>query len=190
MFNWMLGQAQENKKFNFKPNLVYAHAGLGDGQFSLGINAINSKNWGLAVGYNSMTKKAKVLEPNEGKSCFLGGDCSPNDYIKSLALRPSYTFPTNVRFLRLGVELGPSFNKSEIAYKVNQENNLGIKSWDLKYNHNYSVGLSFSTKIEFPVSRYFGMQVACVGNANKYRSYLAVEFHAIFGIVRDKKLKK
>lgn len=190
MFNWMLSQAQENKKFNFKPNLVYAHAGVGSNQHSFGLNLIHKNNIGLSLSYNEMSKAAQVLEWYERQTCFLGGDCSPQDYVKTINLRPSITFPTKLKFIRFGFEMGPSFVKSEIAYKVYEEINQNYRPWKLHYNNNQSIGLSYVSKIEFPVSRYFGMQVACVGNANKYRSYLGVEFHAIFGIVRDKKLKK
>ncbi len=186
LLNQVFIQAQENTKYNFKPNLVYAHAGLGPNQFSLGLNLIHKNNLGLSLSYNGMTKAAGVLEWYERQSCFFGGDCSPKDYVKTYNLRPSITFPTKLKLIRFGFELGPSLVKTEIAYKVFDDSQQGFRPWKLHYNKNQSLGFSYVSKIEFPVSRYFGLQAACVGNLNKYRSFLGVEIHAVFGIVRDR----
>ncbi len=168
---------------------LYLNIGTGifwnpDEIWGFGLNAIFPNNWGFSLSYNYYSLIAKDLPAD-----YSGGFFSfvPYDNIGSFSIRVMKEFDPFSKFIRFGIEIGPSLVLYEkLVFKPYNSSNLGDKNYETSTITENSLGLSLRVKIEIPAARILGVEIAAISNINKYQSYVGYELHYMIGCVRDK----
>jgi hypothetical protein len=169
-----------------KPKL-YLGFGLGAPMNVSGyLTFITKSDWGGSVRIRSISWDRRD-QARKGQS-LMGGPVIPGDEIIELSFLVVREFNIqDARRVRAGVEFGPAY---VIYDKVeNTELNACI-FWGYYYSASYTTykipGLSLRTKLEFPVSQGFGIELALFGNINAKKPYGGIEFQFMIGKVRDR----
>ncbi len=147
---------------------------------------ICSNHWGGSISYDNYSKKAQEL-PDDYQAGDPIGNENPVDELNSLSIRLLREFPISVKFIRFGVECGPSlilYNRAHFIYEIHGGAYGG--NYGIHYSFQYSAGLSLRAKAEFPLTRFLGLEIAAISNINKYQSYVGVDLNLTLGYVRDR----
>jgi hypothetical protein len=159
-----------------------------------------SNNWGGNINFKVKDFKADVPKDYSGGSKeqpFLFGSFS--DYLSISTLNVVREFPTRMKRLRFGIELGLSwltysklkFNKIAPFYKYYSINGdtfsrLIINNYSTERSLSSAIGFSMRTKIELPLTRIMGLELAVYANINKFQTYIGLEAYLSFGFIREK----
>jgi len=195
-------QAKKASTEKTKLTAIYLDIGVGVAKGTLsggGLNFILSNNLGGSFSFNELVIEAKKL-PNDYKpSSFLGYRIgNPEDKVQSYSLRFLKEFPTNNIKVRFGLEGGPSIVKytaKEFVKSVSQPISLFIlfgetSNYKSTTTTNNTIGASFRAKMEFPIGRWIGLELALNSNINQYHTYVGAEIHMTVGLVRAKNISK
>lgn len=152
--------------------------------WGFGLNAIFPNNWGFSLSYNYFSLVAKDL-PADYSGVFFS--FVPYDNIGSFSIRVMKEFDPFSKFIRFGIEAGPSLGLYEkVVFKPYSSSILGGGNYETSTFVEKMPGLSLRVKIEIPAARFIGLEIAAISNINKYQSYVGYELHYMIGCVRDK----
>jgi hypothetical protein len=168
---------------------IKAYLGFGGGyprNAGLSFTVILKNDWGgsISVKHTSFDKKDQ-----SGKAYGIWGTGSiPGDeYTEySLCVVREFRSKTSKR-VRFGLEGGPSLVYYEKVESYFLSYGWFFGSYYSAVTSDYTtVGLALRTKIEFPVSLGFGLEIALYGNINQYRPHAGFEIYLTVGKVRDR----
>ena len=171
----------EEKKIILLPDSlksVKRYFGLGFGYpWSVGLSftVVLKNDWGGSLSYKHT-------------SFDVGGwfNVTHGDQFDEFSLCAVKEFPSKtMRRIRYGLEAGPSFVKYvKVEQNIRASGFLGsyYKSETSKHT---TIGLALKAKLEFPVARCFGLEIAAYANINMHRSHAGIEFYIYLGKVRD-----
>ena len=115
---------------------------------------------------------------------------APYDYLHILSLNFVKEFSTSTKLFRYGFEGGPSLVTKGTAVFTHKPYNGLEDLFESNYTYAYSkkmtVGLSLRAKMEFPLSRFAGLEAAVFSNINAYRSIIGAEMYLTIGAVRNR----
>ena len=198
-----VSNAQKAYVPNQKTKLTALYLNIGGGTSNgnlsgMGLNFILSNNWGGSLGFNELNRKSKKMPSNYNPGSFLGfRGTFPKDKTYSYSIRFLREFPSNSKKVRYGLEGGLSivkhtavhFTKNDVTPVDRFIINLFTLSDPSNYNVSYStkstVGASFRAKLEFPLARWIGLELAAISNLNRFQSYVGGEIHLTIGLVRS-----
>lgn len=157
--------------------------GKSGGVVEIALNVIIPTNWGLSCGYSENFKTAKNL-PSDYHSLWYG---DPTDHLTALSLRLNKVFPTHSKKIRFGLEAGPSLIiYKELRFEKNNNSGWFNNTYNTNEDKQISIGLSLKAKVEFPLSRYFGLELAAISNINGKQSYVGIMFGISTGVLRKR----
>jgi hypothetical protein len=118
----------------------------------------------------------------------------PLDMLNTKSLTIMREFPIR-KILRLGLEAGFSDARYKKAVFTRRHPNtipgtapstsFSSDRYDVSYGRVVSAGISLRAKVEFPLTRFFGIEFALYGNINKFRTFSGFEMYLVFGRVRN-----
>lgn len=157
----------------------------------IGANFILSNNWGGSISISGLQREAKELPSNYTPGNFLGvNGAKPFDKMKAYSFRIVREFPGKTKKFRFGLEGGLSLVEHTTAYFTFKGVSNIIFARSSNYNTSYSttntLGASFKAKLEFPLGRWVGFELAAITDINSYQSYVGGEVNLIVGLVRGK----
>jgi len=184
--------------------------------FGLGLNFIYLKNWGFSMSYNNLATVPDGLPAKYDKRDITNNlnsfsfrilrEFSTKTKLIRFGIEAGPSF-INYKLADLGSTIASSNNNS------NSGSNSGFLSGGLfgggifNYGNFYSsgtssysgsrsnnsdkfkqqtLGLSLRAKLEFPLTRIIGIELAANSNINKIHSYVGGEIHLTIGLVRGK----
>jgi hypothetical protein len=181
-----------------KTKLANIYSGLGIGVCNSGAGVsvdgtfILSNNWGASIRYNPNYLSAKNL-PNDYVDLVLFvpflTNGLPTDDIVVLTINAVKEFPTGLKLIRFGIEFGPSLVFAKVEEFTPVENPLFPffgSNYEVTHDKRNTVGFSLRGKIEFPLTRFAGLQVLLHTNLNSIRSVFGGEFGVTLGLVRER----
>lgn len=180
-------------------NAIYLSGELGGGNYfngDLSLNYVYKGNYSLKMGYSGNVRKA-VSRPEDYQSglvkgLFLFGLINPKDYLDSYHISLGKIMNLNKnKKIRLNLMFGVGY--TTITEPENWEKVEGTiidglvmdnYTWDDKERH----GVSFivNPKIEFPVTRYWGVTVSPMVQFNKDRTYFGISVGSMLGFLKGK----
>lgn len=158
-------------------------------------NLLFNNRWGSSLSMRQYGFQSPNL-PQDFEPGFLSNSLSQPwendltmDRIKTVSLKIVRTIPTRDKNLRLGFEAGPSWTRYQeriyIPLESSLDGNIQTPSHTSNFKTHHSVGAEFRAKLEFPVSKWMGLEVATLTHLNKHQSYFGVEAAVSFGKVRN-----
>lgn len=187
-----IADAQTNEPATVsKGSKIYFAVGGGAGYKSqmLGFSGtwIMKNDWGFSLSY-----KGNNFEPRNLPSDYYQGldFVKPYDYLHFLSFNYLREFDSKTKLLRYGIEAGPSLVTEGVAVFTHKPyaglNDLFESNYTYTYAQKPAVGLSVRGKIEFPFSRFAGLEGAVFANVNAFRSIVGGEIYLTLGKVRDR----
>jgi hypothetical protein len=181
-------------KRNVDLSCSYINLGVGSADgflFGFGGNLIFSNNWGVSLSYCGNIMKAEEQPPDysAGLSQLFEWHDLGIDRFNAVSARLVKEFPIAINVIRFGVEGGVSYISYKRAHFIPIPHPAWLGSnYDVTYSINPGIGLSLRAKVEFPVTKYAGFELALISNMNGYYSFMGTEIHLTFGKVRDSNL--
>ncbi|OFY65334.1 MAG: hypothetical protein A2V64_04870 [Bacteroidetes bacterium RBG_13_43_22] len=172
-----------------------AYLGMGFGAFKSGLGGVISgtfllsNNWGISLRYNPNSMETKNM-PDDYIDLVLGipflTNGIPSDNINAFSVHVVREFPTKTNLVRLGLELGPSFIKYEEAVFTPVDAWIPLlgSNYDVSHVPDNCIGFSIRGKIEFPLTRFAGLETAPYALINGLRSILGIDFVLTLGFLR------
>jgi hypothetical protein len=182
---------REKKKIMLPDSLKYlkAYFGFGFGfplTGGLSLTVILKNDWGGSLSYKHTSYDKRDKSGKTGG--IFGPGFIPGDQITEISLSAVKEFPASVgKRVRFGLEFGPS-----LVYYSKVENIQIQSAWifgsyySAEYTDYTTVGINLRAKLEFPVSRVFGFEVAVYSNINPHKPHAGIEFYLTIGRVRDR----
>jgi hypothetical protein len=154
------------------------------GSFEMSFDMASSKNhWG-----GSLNFKTGFILLGDIPSDYGGqfGRLPPADDFTVLSFNLLKKFPTSYRYLRFGLETGPSWVRYNLT-KL-ELNPYYPDPFQYKYNKVHTLkntfGISLTAKAEFPFSSFLGCELAVFTVINKIQSFWGLDFCLSFGNLR------
>jgi len=165
--------------------------------FNLGLNLMLSNKWGAAIGYDTYWAEARNMPADyfgviPGIMSLFGAFA---DHSKAYSMRVVREIPTEDKRIRFGLESGVSLVRNDytVFTPKSYENGweelvdiLGVGNYRSKRVTDTAVGLSLRSKVEFPLTRFVGLELALNTNINRLKPYTKLEANFTFGLVREK----
>ena len=177
-------QADKHSKIYFS---LGGGAGIKSQLMGFGGTCILPKEWGFSLSYKGSNYQARNLPSDY----YQGLDFQkPFDYLHVLSFNYLKEFSTSTKLIRYGIEGGPSLVTEGIAaftYKpLNGLEDLFESNYSYSYTKKSTVGLSVRAKIEFPLTRFAGLEIAGFANVNSFQSIIGGEIYLTLGKIRDR----
>lgn len=189
--------AEEKPKFSYKKDSgVYLTGIYGDfavlysipgnlATASLGLNLFLENLWGGGIHYDYYSREAASLPSDYRPGFCLFGDCSVFDDVESVGMNITKYFESNSALVRFAVAAGPVYIRYHKAYFTpNNHGGIFSTNYYVDYKVFTSFGAGLSGKIEFPLSRYAGLQINGTVNLNQFQSYYGFGAGIILGLLR------
>jgi len=190
------GYSQTDTLESNRVELSEYYSGFGLGYCGKGMEVefqgtfIFSNNWGASLRYNSFFLRAKNLPDdyyNYTHIFPLAANGAPFDKLTLISFLFLKEFPTKLKFVRFGIEFGPSFIRHQLSNFEPVANPIPFldSNYAISRENNNSIGLAFRIKVEFPITRVVGVEVAAFNSINEFQSVLGIELLLNLGILRD-----
>ena len=173
---------------------LYTSLGIDFCSNGLGVSVngtfILSNNWGGNVRFNFNAVEAKNL-PDDYYDFVLfipwGSNGLPTDKYNMLSFNMVKEFMLSTKYLRFGVEFGPSLVMAQISEFTPVENPIPFfgSNYTITMDKKNALGLSLRGKVEAPVTRYAGVEIALFTNLNGVKSIIGMDFCLTLGLVRQ-----
>lgn len=185
-----LARAQEEQKHSF-----YFSEELGYGNYlgiDLNINYLYLEKYSFKMGYSGNLRQPKS-QPYNYSPGFFGvlfmGLANPFDQLENYQLAAGRIYDLNKKgTIRMNLSLGIGYttirepgNWQSTGSHLLQEN----YTWD--YEKYHTLSLIINPKIEFPLSRFYGLTVSPMVQLSKDRIYFGIGLGQIIGLLRSKK---
>ncbi|WP_374959402.1 hypothetical protein [Gilvibacter sp.] len=175
-------------------NLVYANLGLNLGNyvgFDAELNYIRSGKYSFKLGYSGNIREP-VSEPADYSSGLTGalllGLANPFDQMEQIyagAGRVWVLNPSGTIRLNAGIGLGFTIIREPGNWQRVQDNFL-VENYTWEYNRYNTFSLIFNPKIEFPITRFYGLFAAPFVQLNKDRTFFGISIGHMIGVLRSK----
>jgi hypothetical protein len=167
---------------------IKLYVGIGGGfprTVGISANFLYKNDLGGSISFKYAALKSADAPSDYRPGLFLIPFETPRDEVTciSFCFVKAFSIPMRKR-MRFGMEAGPSIVKYSYVHFAKQSSLLGpnYRTW---YDSKVTAGLALRLKMEFPVTRFFGFEVAATGNINPIKSFACFEFYLTFGKVRD-----
>jgi hypothetical protein len=110
----------------------------------------------------------------------------PNDKYHIISLSAVKNFLFNTKYLRAGIEFGPSVVIGQIAYYtpvIDPVPFLG-SNYEMERANKVVAGISARGKLECPALSVVGIELALFTNINRFNSFIGGDFCINLGLVR------
>ena len=185
--------AQKEEKQKGIPELSALYLNGGGGKafsgsvYGFGGSFILSNHWGgsLSLWIDEHQSNNSPLDYTRGVP--FGSNCPPTDYIKCISAALLREFPTYGK-LRFSVEAGPSYvTFKEVVFTPSQNQKWFSPNYDATYPATQrTIGLALRGRIDWPFSRFAGLEFAAISNINSLQSFLGFEAGLNLGFVRKR----
>jgi hypothetical protein len=153
--------------------------------FGLGCTVTSSNLWGGSLSFRTNTSKSDNVPSDyfdDGIRVF-----APRDYLRALSLNLVKKFRTSSKYIRIGLEAGPSWvreNIAEFEANPNYDPDREESSWNIMYpNYKYykshvatsTIGLSIATKVEFPFIEFLGLDICLYSVINNLQTIVGLD---------------
>jgi hypothetical protein len=187
---WYSAQAQEEQKYSF-----YLSGELGYGNYygiDLSYNYLYREKYSFKLGYIGNIRKAETLPYDYTSGLFkamLLGFGTPVDQLKHLHLGAGRIYDLNKKgTIRVNLSVGLGY--TTIKEPGNWErtgSHLLKENYSWNYDKYRSLSLIINPKIEFPLSRFYGLTLSPMLQLNKDRTYVGIGVGQMIGLLRSKK---
>ena len=188
LFNY--GYSQTASLENNRPKIAKLYlscGGIGYNEVNVvGLNStfILSNDWGGSISYQQSFLRTRNI-PDDYSPGLCLFDCSQLDYTRVLALKILKEFPISTKLIRFGIESGPSWVEYYFArFRPGNFSGGGSSNYTLYYDVKNTVGLVLKAKVEFPLTRFAGLELAAMVNINEFKSFIGMEINWTLGVVR------
>ncbi len=163
--------------------------GMNGKTFSLGVTYMNPKNQGITASFLTNDHPTKKLPTHINT---LGNSDAASlklNELKMINVAFVKLYPTSSKFIKLGFESGLDlYNYSYNAFTYKNNGSESGASVVGKYFINRkvvnSIGLSLKMKINFPLTKFVGMEVTPGINFNKHAPLIGIQAKINIGLVR------
>ncbi|QCE40978.1 hypothetical protein [Psychroserpens sp. NJDZ02] len=166
----------------FKNNVIYTTGELNLGNYigvDLNLNYVTDHNYSLKIGYTGNIRKPKSQPENYSSGVsgvFALGFNDPYDQIENYQIGIGKIYNLNPSgTIRANVSLGLGYTIVTTPQNW-QENNdrFFTKNYTWDYNKQNTVSLVINPKIEFPLTRFYGLTLSPMIILNKHSSYFGI----------------
>lgn len=178
-------------------NAIYLSGEMGAGNYfngDLNLNYVYKENYSLKIGYSGNMRKAKS-RPDDYysglvKGVFMLGLANPKDQLESyhisfgkiLYLNTSKNIRANLLFGVGYTTITEPENWNKVEGSVIGKIILDNYTWD--YGKRHVVIFIINPKIEFPITRYWGLTVSPMVQFNKDRTYFGIGIGSMLGLLK------
>ncbi|MCY2688589.1 hypothetical protein [Salinimicrobium sp. TH3] len=155
------------------------------------VNYAYLEKYSLRLGYSWNVRKAETQPYDYSAGFFktmLLGLGSPADQLGNLQLAAGRIYKLNNKgTIRANLSLGLGYTTIKEPGNWQRTGSHLLKenyTWD--YDKYHTISLIINPKIEFPLTRFFGLSVSPMVQLNKDRVYLGIGVGHIFGLLRDR----
>jgi len=155
----------------------------------IGGTMLLSNNWGVSFRFNPNAQRAKNF-PDDYNDLFLGipflMNGIPSDNVSAVSFHVVKEYQTKTPLTRLGVEFGPAYIKYEEAVFTPVDGWIPLlgSNYDVTHDIDKSIGFSVRGKLEFPVTRFAGIETSLYSVINRLHPFFGVDFIVTLGLVR------
>lgn len=183
-----------NAQFS-KNNTIYASGEVNIGNYvgvDLNLNYIYKNKYSFKIGYSGNIRNAKT-KPNDYSSGFVGalflGLANPYDQIENYQISAGKIYNLNGKgTIRANFLLGIGYTLIKEPENWERINGgfLG-ENYTWNYENHKTISLIINPKIEFPLTRLYGLTVSPMLQINKSRTYFGIGIGQMLGILKHKK---
>ncbi|WP_051205316.1 hypothetical protein [Salinimicrobium xinjiangense] len=186
-----LAQAQEEQKHSF-----YVSGELGFGNYyglDFSYNYLYKEKYSFKLGYIGNIRKAETLPHDYTSGLFnalLLGFGTPVDQLKHFQLGAGRIYNLNKKAtirVNLSVGLGYSTIKEPGNWQ-STGSHLLQENYTWEYDKYRTLSLIINPKIEFPLSRFYGLTLSPMVQLNKDRTYVGIGVGHMIGLLRSKRV--
>lgn len=157
----------------------------------LNLNYVLKEKYSFKVGYNGNFRKPKS-QPEDFTTGVTGilvsGANSPMDQFDNFGATVGRIFKMNQSgSIRVNFSLGAGytiFTEPENWKKINDNTVSLTKNYTYEYVEHKTISLIVNPKIEFPITRYWGLSVSPMLQINKDRTYFGIGLGSMIGLLR------
>lgn len=187
--------AQDVPSQDSVPFFIYGNAGIaystGNLLVSGGATFVSRRLWGLSADFQHYLFTATEKPSDYNPGLVVLGNGNPNDRIQSISVRADIEILTTRPMIRLGLEAGPAIDFYRRCHFESDPNSGFLSGNYIMSTSTQAFGaLSFRIKSEFLFSKFFGMELALMGNVNGYELFGGIEASMLFGRLRHDLPKK
>ncbi len=174
------------------------YLGIGGGRiiqgkiFGLNLTTLKQGGYGIQIKNQANNTLSKQLPLDYRCATYLGAmNCGTEDLLRATSIKLVRQFSSHFKWVRYGLEVGPSFISHKIAqFKPNSHYLVidGVSNHFNYYNTTYiknnAIGLDIRAKIELPFLTIYGAEFGVTSNINKLRSFVGYELILNIGLVK------
>lgn len=156
------------------------------------VNFILSNDFGGSLSYRSTTFDAKNA-PSDYDASFLCNliidRCTPQEELKSFSIQLMKVYRNPFSKRRLGWEFGPAlvvYKETLFTPYTRVGSVLSAKGYTLNYKSHKTAGAILRAKVDFPITKGLGLELAIVSNINRYYPYAGFEVFLNAGVLRER----
>lgn len=175
-------------------NAIYATVELNIGNYvggDLNLNWVYKEKYSLKLGYTGNTRKPRS-QPEDYSSGVVGimlfGLGGPNDQLETFQISAGRIYKLN-KTGTIRANLSAGIGYTTIGEPVNwQRSNNGFlgENYSWEYRKYSTVSLIINPKIEFPLSRFYGLTLSPMVQINKNRTYFGIGLGSMIGLLRKR----
>lgn len=188
------------------PFRLYATPGgsLTNSGGGIGLVLLLQNNWGLEVKYRSLTyrsaRKPGNYDPggHEEEFCYWIFGCwdeyvyetppDPRDYSEQYSISVHRKYGSVSAQARLGWQAGVTYMETEYyEFQKKDVNGPYGSNYDVTRLHARTPGLQAGVSLDFPLTRYWGLELGLIGQVNREHSMLFLELNSPLGLVRGRR---
>jgi hypothetical protein len=180
----------------FKENsTLYTSGELNFGNYigiDLNLNYVYKEKYSFKIGYTGNIRKPKS-QPDDYSSGLIGillfGAANPYDQLENYQIGVGKIYKLNPSgTIRVNISLGLGYtiiNEPENWIKIT--NGFLAENYIWNYNKYQTFSLLLNPKIEFPLSRFYGLTLSPLLQINKDRTYIGMGIGHMIGLLRNRK---
>jgi hypothetical protein len=180
----------------FKENsTLYTSGELNFGNYigiDLNLNYVYKEKYSFKIGYTGNIRKPKS-QPDDYSSGLIGillfGAANPYDQLENYQIGVGKIYKLNPSgTIRVNISLGLGYtiiNEPENWIKIT--NGFLAENYTWNYNKYQTFSLLLNPKIEFPLSRFYGLTLSPLLQINKDRTYIGMGIGHMIGLLRNRK---
>ena len=154
-------------------------------------NYVLKEKYSFKIGYSGFIRKPKGAPENYSSGLFGAltfGLANPYDQIGNIQISAGKIYPLNKKgTIRANLSLGLGF--TSIREPTNWQPLYGgflDENYSYEYHKYHTVSLIINPKIEFPITRIYGLTLSPMILINKDRTYMGIGVGHMIGLLRKK----
>lgn len=178
-------------------NAIYLSGEVGGGNYfngDINLNYVYKENYSIKIGVSGNLRKA-VSQPGDlrsslTESVFTFGLTNPKDQLDTYSVSLGKVVNLNKsRNIRANLMFGVGYttitepeNYEKVEVSIIGGMVMGNYTWD--YGKRHGISFIINPKIEFPITRYWGLTVSPMVQLNKDRTYFGIGIGSMIGLLR------